>query len=83
MAARQQVLSAYKNLLRAASKWEHYGFREYTKIRARDAFRQNIGLTDKDTISKCIKEAQDGVELIKRQSVVGNLFTSSKLVVEK
>jgi hypothetical protein len=47
--------------MRAASKWEHYGYREYTKIRARDAFKKNKGLTDKEEISKCIKEAQDSL----------------------
>ena len=59
--SRLQVLSAYKNLLKAASKWGHYGFREYTKIRTREAFKQNKGLTDQEAISKCIKDAHDSV----------------------
>lgn len=73
-ATRQQVLGLYKNILRAASKWDHYGFREYTKIRARDAFQQNKGLTNQEDISKCIKEAQDNLGIFRSSYILISLL---------
>lgn len=58
MSARREVLGLYKKLHQAAAGWGHYGFREYTKIRTRDAFKNNKGLTDPEAISKCIQEAK-------------------------
>lgn len=69
-ATRSEVLGLYKKFQRAASGWSHYGFREYTKIRARDAFKQNKGLTDPEAISKCIKEAKENLGIIFSQYLI-------------
>jgi hypothetical protein len=55
----------------------------YALRRTRDAFRENKSVTDESKIQKCITEAKENLEMIKRQVIVGNLYSADKLIIEK
>ncbi len=55
---RTQVLHLYKQFHKYANRWQHYGFRNYTKIRARDAFKQHKSEKDPQVIQNLVEEAQ-------------------------
>ncbi|XP_049278288.1 protein bcn92 [Anopheles funestus] len=81
---KMKVLSLYKQLLRASQKFDSYNYRMYALRRIRDAFRANKALTDGTTIASELSYAQKNLEIIKRQTIVGQLYGApDKLVIEK
>uniref|UniRef100_A0A182Q5I2 Complex 1 LYR protein domain-containing protein n=1 Tax=Anopheles farauti TaxID=69004 RepID=A0A182Q5I2_9DIPT len=81
---RMKVLSLYKQLLRASEKFDAYNYRMYALRRIRDAFRDNKALTDSASIASELSYAQKNLEIIKRQTIVGQLYRApDKLVIEK
>ncbi|XP_035891724.1 protein bcn92 [Anopheles stephensi] len=81
---KMKVLSLYKQLLRASQKFDSYNYRMYALRRIRDAFRDNKALTDGATIASELSYAQKNLDIIKRQTIVGQLYGArDKLVIEK
>ncbi|XP_040160410.1 LYR motif-containing protein 4 [Anopheles arabiensis] len=81
---KMKVLSLYKQLLRASQKFDSYNYRMYALRRIRDAFRENRALTDNAAIASELSYAQKNLEIIKRQTVIGQLYGApDKLVIEK
>uniref|UniRef100_A0A182NLE4 Complex 1 LYR protein domain-containing protein n=1 Tax=Anopheles dirus TaxID=7168 RepID=A0A182NLE4_9DIPT len=81
---KMKVLSLYKQLLRASEKFDSYNYRMYALRRIRDAFRENKALTDNGSIASELSYAQKNLDIIKRQTIVGQLYQApDKLVIEK
>ncbi|XP_049537512.1 protein bcn92 [Anopheles darlingi] len=81
---KMKVLSLYKQLIRASQKFDSYNFRSYALRRIRHAFRENKALTDGAQIESELAYGQSNLDIIKRQTVIGNLFRApDKLVIEK
>jgi len=81
-ANRMQVLKLYKTLLRESSKFSAYNYRCYALRRVRDAFHENKTISDPEAIAKELSEGYRNLEMIKRQVIVGQMFTTPKLVIE-
>ncbi|KAG5673305.1 hypothetical protein PVAND_003365 [Polypedilum vanderplanki] len=81
--SRALVLSLYKKLLREGSKFPAYNFRMYALRRTKDAFKENKTLTDQNQIKACIEEARENLEMLQRQVIIGNLYRTDKLIIEK
>ena len=83
MAANKMViLKLYRNLLREGSKFTDYNFREYAIRRIRHSFHQNKQEIDINRIKSFINVAEENLELIKRQTVIGNLYSHRRIVIE-
>uniref|UniRef100_A0A2M4ATJ5 Complex 1 LYR protein domain-containing protein n=1 Tax=Anopheles triannulatus TaxID=58253 RepID=A0A2M4ATJ5_9DIPT len=83
-AHKMKVLSLYKQLIRASQKFDSYNYRLYAIRRIRHAFRENKALTDGGKIESELAYGQSNLEIIKRQTIIGNLFQApDKLVIEK
>ncbi|XP_050740431.1 LYR motif-containing protein 4-like [Eriocheir sinensis] len=80
---RREVLSLYKALLRESEKFTSYNYREYALRRVRDGFRKARNLTDEADQKRELEVAKESLEVIKRQVVIGNLYRSPTLVIEK
>ncbi|KAI8520224.1 PREDICTED: LYR motif-containing protein 4-like isoform X2 [Branchiostoma belcheri] len=80
---RSVVLSLYKKILRESKNFSSYNFRMYALRRTRDGFRANKDVTDPAKIQELIKQAEDSLQVIKRQVVIGHLYSTDKLVIEK
>lgn len=78
----RQILSLYKQLLANAYKFDNYNFREYSKRRIHDAFKQHKNLTDEEEIKTFYNEGINNLAMLKRQSTISQMFTFDKLVVE-
>ncbi|XP_059618894.1 LYR motif-containing protein 4 [Phlebotomus argentipes] len=83
MSSKSSVLSLYKTLLRESQRFSSYNYREYARRRIRDAFRDNKTLSDAESIKNQLKFANENLQVIRRQALIGDLYKSDKLVIEK
>ncbi|CAF1180356.1 unnamed protein product [Adineta ricciae] len=72
---RQSVLNLYRELLRECHKFSLYNYREYFLRRVREEFRQNRQMQDSAKISELVKRGQANLAIIRRQVLIGNLYT--------
>lgn len=82
MSHRTQVLQLYKQMLREAAKWPNYSYRTYAQRKIKWIFRQNRSL-EQSRIEEAVQRAQENLALIQRQVVVGLMYKSNELVIEK
>lgn len=69
-------------MLHESSKFKSYNYREYALRRVRDGFRENSSVTDTKLIESLMNEAQENLRIIQRQSLIGSLYPTRKIVVE-
>ncbi|GAB0133151.1 hypothetical protein EsDP_00001566 [Epichloe bromicola] len=77
-----QVRSLYRQLLRQGEQFTSYNFREYAKRRTRDAFRDNKSISDQRQIQELAQKGLKELQVLKRQTVIGQFYTMDRLVVE-
>ncbi|KAF4122872.1 LYR motif-containing protein 4 [Geosmithia morbida] len=78
----QQVRSLYRQLLRQGSQFTAYNYREYAKRRTRDAFRENMSVEEPRKIQELVQKGLNDLQLMKRQTIIGQFFQLDRLVVE-
>ncbi|XP_038070137.1 LYR motif-containing protein 4-like [Patiria miniata] len=81
-ATRATVLKLYREILRESKKFTGYNYREYALRRTKVAFRENKSLTDEAKIKALIQEAEENLQIIKRQVVLSQLYKDPSLVIE-
>ncbi|XP_030382532.1 protein bcn92 [Scaptodrosophila lebanonensis] len=82
MSTRRQAITLYRNLLREAEKLPSYNFRMYAARKIRDTFRANRTINDFEEIDRQVANAKQNLDLIRRQVIIGHLYTADKLVIE-
>ncbi|SCU77788.1 LAME_0A02234g1_1 [Lachancea meyersii CBS 8951] len=80
--SRTQVLALYKQTLRNANGFNNYNFKHYFLRKARTQFRDLKDLKDPAAIEKAFSAAQRELGVLKRQSVISQMYTFDKQVVE-
>ncbi|KAH8395943.1 hypothetical protein KR222_002234 [Zaprionus bogoriensis] len=83
MSTRRQAITLYRNLLRESQKLPSYNFRMYAARKIRDTFRANKMISDFKEIDRQVASARESLELIRRQVIIGHLYTTDKLVIEQ
>lgn len=80
-ASPQKVLALYRNILRASYQFEYYNFRLYFLRRTRAEFRKlrHVSGDNSDLYKKGMKD----LALLRRQSIISEMFPFEKLVVER
>lgn len=79
---RRQVLRLYKQLIKNANQYNDYNFREYFLRRARASFKENRLVKDPSKLQSLFVEGQKDLGVLKRQSIISQMYTFDKLVVE-
>ncbi|KAK3609394.1 hypothetical protein CHS0354_011970 [Potamilus streckersoni] len=79
---RSKVLSLYRNLIRESKKFNSYSYRKYALEKVNYEFRENRNVTDAGKLSQLIKKAEENLQMIKRQVIVGQLYGEGHLVIE-
>ncbi|KAF9977164.1 hypothetical protein BGZ73_006835 [Actinomortierella ambigua] len=82
MSSRAKVLSLYRDLLHCSSRFASYNFRDYAIRRTKDAFRAAKNEADQARIEALIAKAEKELNVVKRQSVISQLYGGNKLVIE-
>jgi hypothetical protein len=80
--ASNEALHLYKQFLRYATRFSNYNFRDYAIRRSRDGFVANRGLTDPAAINDALAKGRAQLEVLKRQSVISQMYKGEKLIVE-
>ncbi|KAK6461858.1 hypothetical protein DFJ63DRAFT_204600 [Scheffersomyces coipomensis] len=78
----KQILGLYKQLLERAAKFDNYNFREYSKRKIVDSFKEHKSLKEEKDIVDFYNKGIDSLAQLKRQTTVSQMFTFDKLVVE-
>ncbi|XP_042855412.1 protein bcn92-like [Penaeus japonicus] len=81
--ARREILSLYKSLLRESRKFPAYNYREYAIRRVRDGFKAGKNITNEADQQREMQVARESLDVIRRQVVIGHLYTPPNLVIEK
>lgn len=80
-ASRQQLLALYRSLLRASYQFDYYNFREYFLRKTRRDFRKIREVKGDNTKFYEASKAELGV--LKRQSMISQMYPFDQLVVER
>ena len=74
-------LALYRNILRASYQFEYYNFRQYFLRRTRYEFRKlrNFSGDNSELYNKGLRD----LALLRRQSMISEMFPFEKLVVER
>ncbi|CCE62281.1 hypothetical protein TPHA_0C01250 [Tetrapisispora phaffii CBS 4417] len=79
---RIEVLHLYKQLIKNSRLFNDYNFREFFLRRSRESFKANKHLNDSQAIIDCYNRGLEDLSVLKRQSIISQLYTFDKLVVE-
>ena len=80
--SRNSILSLYRNLIRESKKWDSYNYRMYALRKIRYEFEENKALRDKEKIDERCRHGQEALQVIKRQVIIGNLYSTRPLIIE-
>ncbi|KAM4543607.1 LYR motif-containing protein 4 [Fundulus diaphanus] len=80
--SRSQVISLYKAMVKASSRFPSYNYRTYALRRVRDAFRANGKVEDPKAVEKLVEEGEQMLALIQRQVSIGQMYGAQRTVVE-
>ncbi|KAI1851886.1 hypothetical protein JX265_008308 [Neoarthrinium moseri] len=78
----QQARSLFRQLLRQSSQFSSYNFREYARRRTRDAFREHQAEQDPRQVQELLQKGLKELQMMKRQTVLGQFYHMDRLVVE-
>ncbi|GEQ69302.1 hypothetical protein JCM33374_g2973 [Metschnikowia sp. JCM 33374] len=78
----KQILGLYRQLLSKAGKFDNYNFREFSRRKIHDSFKENKGLQDEQLITAFYNEGVNNLAMLTRQTTISQMFTFDKLVVE-
>ncbi|KAK2580812.1 hypothetical protein KPH14_011545 [Odynerus spinipes] len=79
---RNEILNLYRNLIRESKKWNSYNYRMYALRKVRHEFQENKNLQDERQIQQCHQKGQEALAVIKRQVIIGNLYSTRPLIIE-
>lgn len=79
---RNATIGLYRQMLRAAKRFNNYNFREYALRRTREDFRKNKTASDVNVIASLIQEAKRDLEVLERQSVINSLYARQHSILE-
>lgn len=79
---RTQVLGLYRQFIKNASHFNDYNFRNYFLRRAKTTFRENRDVKDQEKLDALYTDALKDLGVLKRQSLISQMYTFDKLVVE-
>lgn len=82
MANSKDVLKLYRQMLKQAYKFDNYNFREYSKRRIHDAFKEHKSMTKQEEVDRFYNEGINNLALLHRQATISQMYTFDKLVVE-
>ncbi|AET39430.1 Isd11p Ecym_4375 [Eremothecium cymbalariae DBVPG len=79
--SKTNVLHLYRDFIRNSRQFTNYNFREYFLRKSRETFRQFKNAGDPE-VQALWKQAQTDIGMLKRQSMISQMYTFDKLVVE-
>lgn len=79
---RAATLALYRDMLRAASKFTNYNFRDYAVRNVRDRFREGSRIVEPTAAHDAYLDGRQQLDLIQRQATVSQLFPQGKHAME-
>ena len=80
MPSQVQVFKLYKNLLREASKFKSYYYRNYFLGKIRSEFQRNKNAEEKKV--DLYNYGINSLAMLRRQTLISNMYSGDKLVLE-
>lgn len=70
-------------MMKTSKQFEQYNFREYSKRRVKEGFKENKNLKDKEKVQEFLEFAKDQLGVLERQSQMSKFYKTLPLVIEK
>lgn len=80
MVNKVDILKLYKQLLNTSRKFDNYNFREYSKRKVINTFKDNKAL--EGDVTGFYNQGIDELAKLTRQTTISQLYTFDKLVIE-
>lgn len=82
MSSKSKIVKIHSDLIKEATKFSSYYYRNYFLRKIENQFQK---LTNADEINseKLYKKSEDLLAILKRQTVISNMYGESKLVIEE
>mmetsp|Transcript_59892 Transcript_59892/g.68097 ORF Transcript_59892/g.68097 Transcript_59892/m.68097 type:complete len:83 (+) Transcript_59892:57-305(+) len=80
---RTKVLKLFRETLRASREFRDYNFRSYFWRRNVDDFRKAATLKDETEIKAFLEKKSENLEMLKRQTIIQNLYHTAPSVMEQ
>ena len=80
--SRASALALYRDLMRAASGFHNYNFRDYAMRSVRDGFREGSGLSDSAAAYSAYLDGRQQLEMLRRQASISQMFPQGKHAME-
>ncbi|PNH07589.1 LYR motif-containing protein 4B [Tetrabaena socialis] len=74
MSTAMEARSLFRALVREGRRFPNYNLREYIQRRAREGFRESSSVADPAVVKSLLQSGRQELEVVKRQSVVYQLF---------
>lgn len=81
MADKVKICRLYKDILRESGKFHSYYYRNYFTRKTRSQFKEHIN-ADGETSAKLVKKCEDTLAMLRRQTVICNIYHDKQLVIE-
>lgn len=81
MSNKIRILALYKDLLRESSRFNSYYYKNYFTRKTKAQFRKHIN-ADEETSNQLMKKSEEMLAMLKRQTMITNVYGESKLVIE-
>ena len=83
MSKQREILSLFRRVLKGADSFQDYSIRAYINRKAREEFSGLKELKNQDEVGKVLEHWRKELEVIKRQSVIQNLYFSRRNILQK
>lgn len=81
MSNKLEILRLYKDLLKESSSFKSYYYKNYFTRKTKSLFRKHIN-ADEETSNKLVEKSRAMLAMMKRQTVITNIYDESRLVIE-
>ena len=78
--SQQATVKLFKNLISECSRIPDFNFRSYFVRRITDVFYDGKELKDETTIQKSLEKSKISLEMIQRQSAIGQLYDENRKI---
>lgn len=77
-----RICRLYRDLLKESAKFKSYYYRNYFTKKTKVEFRRHLN-ADSETSTSLYEKGEDMLAMLKRQTLISNLYYDSRLVIER
>lgn len=77
------MIKLYKDLLLESTKFKSYYYRHYFQRKITSQFSKQINAENQNISDEILKQSEEMLEMLRRQTAINNAYKDSKLIIEQ